>query len=220
MSLSRNESAKISALIVLIGCIGFLGPLIATILLVIIAGWQIRDWLNEGWVSNSQLEEARDKWMRSRSPLPGRKNVDWHRWAIKTFDDVVGEDDFPGDANHAVFPYLLDEHDADEMDRLLTNRIWPSYCDCERQKGRPWTIVHVLTCPKHSDYVHHSSVEHCRPTITPRLAQSRIQFSCGCYAIENIEGDCEVVRREMCGRDHHEELNNPGRRYETRSRNE
>lgn len=115
-----------------------------------------RIWLNDGWVPNSKLEDARDAAMRKYLPSPGVTD-EWEKWVKVTRKMVLGSDtgaEIPGNINGAVSNYLRDQHDANEMDRLLNTRIWPKEnCACDRNKTRPWTLNHKDDCIHNPDYV-------------------------------------------------------------------
>lgn len=149
---TRDEEAKIALLIIMIGLMGAGQFLFSLILSVGIIIWQMHDWLNEGWVKNSKLEEARDAAMRMPLLQPGRLNGHWAAWATKV-EEAMKEDPLPGDLNSAVYSYLLDEHDAERMEYLLNIRVWPKgSCACERDTTHPWKFNHVISCRHHPDY--------------------------------------------------------------------
>lgn len=148
-----SQEGKLALFIVMLGLNGTGHFLLALIMAIIGTIWATRDWLNDGYVSNSRLEEARDAAMRKVLPLPSRDNVEWHNWAKKTINEVAPKSDpLPGKGNYATFPYLLDEHDSERMEHLLNIRLWPNPCGCERNETHPWKFNHVPTCPEHPDY--------------------------------------------------------------------
>jgi hypothetical protein len=109
-------------------------------------------WVGKGYVKQSELDSARDRALRKRLAPPGRNAPGWHAWAKTVTNDVFLYDPLPGRDNHAIFPYLVNEHDAERMDELLTERIWPrpELCvcvDCPRNERRPWVFLHDDSCP-------------------------------------------------------------------------
>jgi hypothetical protein len=149
----KRQYVRLLQLFILIVLVNFV-PLIGIGFGIGMLGLIAYDWVTKGYIPNSQLEAARDAALHKHLDEPG-KYESWRDWAIKTTRYVEPDGSLPGDGNHALFPYLMDRHDANEMDRLLTERCWPrlSYCSCERVEGRPWEFDHVVTCPVHPNYV-------------------------------------------------------------------
>lgn len=178
IGLNRTYVNACALIMVLAACIAG-SYLVALAYLVVFGLVRGREWLNDGWIPAKNLEEARDAALRKTLPKPNSDNIDWYRWACSVADEVLPEDDrLPGGDNHAVFPYLVEEHDSNRMEFLLNLRIWPKPCKCERNPDHPWKFDHVITCKEHPEYVDPDTV--CKCIKKRRKGKTRVYRSMKC----------------------------------------
>jgi hypothetical protein len=139
-------------------------------------GWRTWEWLGDGYVKQSELEAARDRALRKCLPPPGRRYPGWHAWAKDVVAEVHSSDPLPGKSNSALLSYLVDEHDADVMDQLFNDRVWPRdpNCFCKRVEGRPWELNHQMSCPLMKGYVIHEEL----PTAMNQPAEYKADAYC------------------------------------------
>lgn len=188
MAPGRREFKRLIALAILVAMLNFGLYFIVTGILVVCIVWQGYGWLTDGYIPRDKLEQARDKALEAYLPLPG-VGKDWLEWA-ETISDSMNFEEIPGKRNGAVRKYLNDRHDANVMDELLNNRIWPrsSDCNCERIWRRPWDFNHQPTCPLSPDYVDPDTV--CSCIKKRRKGKTKVYRSINC-PIHGDESDDE-----------------------------